>query len=381
MMMTIPVAVTICCGISCIVAFNAIGQYDHNAKPLSKQVGGIGPADSPAGVKHDIKYTTSYDLYKKNVLPKLNQESNVVDPQKDEIAKEYKKYIDVIKKELEDNEPKMLEELKLYAKTNKRSGFNSDGELRKYLIASSAISAKIYSTLVREGILEPEIVVYELNVSQMRDSLNSEWLPLLVEMADNKDILISEFAIATLVTSGNRDSLYVDIIKNRALDTKQPKIAVGTSASIIDTIFFGNNITSVKQIPVINNYNMILLDELKNAQDPEVRAICAKYLIVLGNIPEAEQICTEIIWTPYRFTDQTPLYETAYDSRLYRAHTHALYLLYRNIGTETAFSQVYDRAFINSANNEYLPEGFKGYGGYGRERTEISYAKSLLNMK
>ena len=380
-MMTIPVAVTVCCGISCIVAFNTIGQFNMNAKPSPKHVGGIGPVDSPAGVKHDIKYTTSYDLYKKNVLRKFNQESNTVDPQQAEITKEFKKYIENAKKKLEDNEPKVMLDLKAEAVAGKDAGFNANGILNEYLVSSSASSARIYSSLIRDGYISPDVVLTELNHRLTFDALDAGWLPLLKEMANDKEILISEFAIAALVTSGNRDSQYIDIIKDRALDTKQPKIAVGTSASIIDTVFFGNRTTGVEQVPVITDYNIRLLGELKNARDPEVKAICAKYLIALGKVPEAEQICTEIIWTPYRFTDQTPLYETAYDSRLYRAHTHALYLLYHDIGTESAFSQVYDRAYINSANNEYLPEGFKGYGGYGRERTEISYAKSLLSLK
>ncbi|MEI7990288.1 MAG: hypothetical protein WCI88_14735, partial [Chloroflexota bacterium] len=155
MMMTIPVAVTVCCGISCIVAFNM------NAKPSPKHVGGIGPVDSPAGVKHGIKYTTSYDLYKKNVLQKFNQESNTVDPQQAEITKEFKKYIENAKKKLENNEPKVMLDLKAEAVTRKDAGFNADGILNEYLVSSSASSARIYSSLIRDGYISPDVVLTE----------------------------------------------------------------------------------------------------------------------------------------------------------------------------------------------------------------------------
>jgi len=155
------------------------------AKAVPKQPGKVfKPSNASTVVPRSSEYERLLSKYLANI-------GKIVDARQERLAnfnKDAHESSRKVDRELSLSESQSLEKLRTAARSapNKKLRFVGNSLEGKMLVASSAASARIFATLLKEGIADrPEYVMHNLAHDAAR--LSNAWVPLLLDIVKRRD--------------------------------------------------------------------------------------------------------------------------------------------------------------------------------------------------
>jgi hypothetical protein len=311
------------------------------------------------------KYRKALRVY----LAKIDSIKRAKKEQRDEVIKGSRPRHRQRDKRIADTEAARLQRLEKEAAENHgKVGLEEECEGMKAYSATSSASARIFLQLVKEGNVDEPALVSMLGSETYH--MDKAWIPVLQHIADSakEDSALQRSCIRDLYKLGVSKDKYRRVIEQWADGPV--------------TFLFEYDKDTGDPIPVRSSENLSLMRSLSDKHSsPRTRAACALYAALIGERAFAQQICTEILWTPYKLRGAESN-DDPDDSRLYFAKLSVLDTLFFEVGGKEAFRQVYERANLRSTISRYresLPEGLKYYSIYPRGDLEVGHAQGLIS--
>lgn len=216
-----------------------------------------------------------------------------------------------------------------------RAEENDDND---YFVPSSAVSARIFAQACKAGLVNTAILASCLGGSV--HPLANEWLSVLQDLAAKAESgsALEFWTAMAFYKSG------IEKEKNRLF---LMNIATEKGAPVpLRAIFFETDPKTFKPRAVETPENLALLKRIA-AKDFKVdmRAVCAEYVVALGDKALAEEIILGILAEPYPLYSETSvsIKSVMESSRLEEAKASVLGLAFYDLQNETAFKAVFDR--------------------------------------
>lgn len=365
--MATAVVVTACAVMawSCGVCGRAI---PHRAQtPTGKMTSNAGNVDASAN-EHRLfeRYTANIDR-----MARTRRNSQV---------SEYRRRVSVLTKasgQLSGNEDQAKEYLRAAFRQRNGRKLSFDGEAKEttLLVPSSDVSARIFTELVDEQVVDPNALLIALRARRL--PLSHGWAPLLRRFTDGQSNYETKvISTKMLYEMGDHGHGCRDLLES---------IASSGDADALETLLFSADALTGESRPIKTQQNEMLVSKLSaEGAPPEIRVVCARYDLATGKRQQAEEICSDVVSQSYRWLDDPNvgdpgLSPPAEDDQLYRAKVAALDLLFYDIRNQHAFGLVYRKSRQAWTETEH-PEQIKGhklvFSPHGR--LEIQYAESLI---
>lgn len=293
---------------------------------------------------------------------------------------------------LRNAESTTLEKLRFACKKyGKKVDFCGGGLEYRVLIPSSAESARIFSALDKDALLDRKAMLTELYTKLTIDELAKEWRNCLREMQLSPDNKVKELATLAIFKGGLDDAGMYRYLT----DVAEGRVVIVDNNMLFDLlynkVFFTINKKSFVREPVITEQNSKLAALLaEKSTCYQLQTICANYEIANNNIDKGINNLEKVLWTKYilvgdgDFDGVDPVRDemALKDMDLHNAHKYALSFLFYDACTEKAFEIVYNRAFIERTERENpksLPEEFRSFSNSNILATwEIERAEYLI---
>lgn len=271
-------------------------------------------------------------------------------------------------KYIADHEEELLKKLRDEAAAlHGKVGFDDDCVGPKAFSATSPASARLFAQLLKEDKVDAADIATSLNSGAYR--MDKAWIPILQQVltAAQKDSFVWKCCIRDLYYAGVSRAEY------RATIEQWPEG--------VEMLLFDYDKATGDLVPVRSPENAKLLGKL-SARDPSVsaRVACAEYAARTGDRKLALDICTQILWTPYK-VQGSEVDDDPDDRALYFAKLNALTVLFYEVGGDEAFRQVYEHADlprIANRDRNSLPEGFRHPSMHPSTSLEVEYAQGLI---
>jgi hypothetical protein len=280
--------------------------------------------------------------------------------------------------ELFQDESAALDKLRALAKAQGGKLFRSEGggEELRYLISTSAASARVFTALCRENLVDGEELLPFLRGGG--PILDRAWIPLLQNLAGaaRKRTDAWRYGVEALYRAGlAREECrpLLTEIAERDSDVKA-----------LHALLFDSDPETGRPVPVISLSNLMLAKKLSAKEfSPEVRVVCASYAAALRDYDLAQSVCKDLLSQRYKGFDEPKAPPPAEDRPLFRARNTALYLMFYQLKNERMFKLIYYRSLeLQKEQNDHPGKAPGTWGGFSASVTgqaEVNIAQSLVD--
>jgi hypothetical protein len=254
--------------------------------------------------------------------------------------------------------------------------FQGDNLLLQSFIPTSASSARIFGTLLKEN---------RADVLQIVSSLYSRayilcpaWIQVVKDVAEQSSHVSpgGRWAMLVLYRSGMSRDIYQSTLVQLAVDNND--------VLALDNLFFDVDKATgeVKEKRSNSNRNLMLKLIGRNSS-PEIRVVCAQYATAIGKHGLAEATCADILSQKYRSTGNKNICPPKEDYSLARAKAAAMGLMFYTLKNEHVFKQIYDLSVLpqtemDEEDKGNMPKGWVRSDFCPLVKQDIDYARALI---